>query len=58
MTDFKQIDGIWTPHKLTVRTVKKEKVESTTIVKFTSVKYNQASVKDNDFTQRRLEKGL
>jgi hypothetical protein len=41
-----------------VRTVKKEKVESTTTINFTSIKLNQASVKEDDFTQRRLEKGL
>lgn len=58
MSDIKKVDGIWTPNKITVRTVKKDKVESTTTIKTTSVKFNQASVKDDIFTQRRLEKGL
>jgi outer membrane lipoprotein-sorting protein len=57
-SDIKQVSGIWTPHKVVVRTVKKEKVESTTTINFTSIKLNQASVKEDDFTQRRLEKGL
>ncbi len=58
MSEIKQVNGIWTPYKITVRTVKKEKVESSTTVKTQSIKYNQASVKDDMFTQRRLEKGL
>ncbi|MBN1652946.1 MAG: outer membrane lipoprotein-sorting protein [Deltaproteobacteria bacterium] len=57
-SEIKEINGIWTPHKFVVRTMKNEKVESTTTVKFTSIKFNQASVKDEDFSQRRLEKGL
>jgi outer membrane lipoprotein-sorting protein len=58
MSNIKQVNGIWTPHKFVVRTLKKEKVESATTVVFKSIKFNQASVKDDDFTQRRLEKGL
>lgn len=57
-SDIKKVDGIWTPHKFVVRTVKKDKLESSTTIVFTSFKYNQASVKDEMFTQRRLEKGL
>jgi outer membrane lipoprotein-sorting protein len=57
-SDIKQVDGVWTPNKIVVRTMKGEKVESSTTVQFTSIKYNQASVKDDDFTQTRLEKGL
>ena len=55
---IKKVDGIWTPHKFVVRTLKKDKLESSTTVEFTSIQYNQASVKDEMFTQRRLEKGL
>jgi len=58
LSKIKQINGIWAPYEFTVRTVKKDKVESTTTINVTSIKYNQASVKDDDFTQRRLEKGL
>jgi outer membrane lipoprotein-sorting protein len=58
-TEVKKIDGIWLPMKMTVRTMKDEKsVESTTIWVFNSVKFNQASVKETEFTQSRLEQGL
>jgi outer membrane lipoprotein-sorting protein len=58
-TDIKKIEGVWIPGKWTVRTMKDEKnVESTTIWQFSSVKLNQPEVKDVDFTQSRLEKGL
>jgi outer membrane lipoprotein-sorting protein len=56
--EIKKVDGVWMPHKIVVRTMKGEKVESSTTVQFTSVQYNQASVKEDDFTQTRLEKGL
>jgi outer membrane lipoprotein-sorting protein len=57
-SELKKVDGVWIGHKMTVRTVKNNKTESTTVMKYHSVKFNQASVKDSDFTQRRLEKGL
>ncbi|MCP4605780.1 MAG: outer membrane lipoprotein-sorting protein [Proteobacteria bacterium] len=56
--EIKKIDGIWTTHKLSVRTMKNNKVESTTVMKYLIIKYNDASVKDTDFTERRLEQGL
>jgi outer membrane lipoprotein-sorting protein len=56
--DIKKVDGVWVPHKLTVRTVKNGKVESTTVLSFLSVKLNQASVNDAEFTERRLEQGI
>lgn len=58
-TDLKKIEGVWLPMKITVRTMKDEKtVQSTTINSFNSIKLNQPEVKDTDFTQSRLEKGL
>ncbi|MCB9739557.1 MAG: outer membrane lipoprotein-sorting protein [Deltaproteobacteria bacterium] len=55
---IKQIDGIWVPHRMAVRTVRGKEVESTTVLDFLSVKLNDGSVKASDFTQRRLEQGL
>lgn len=55
---IKQIDGIWVPHRMSVRTVRGKQVESTTVLDFLSVKLGDASVKASDFTQRRLEQGL
>lgn len=57
-TEIKQVEGIWVPHKTTVRTMKDDKVESTTILALDSLKFNQSSVQDSDFTQHRLEQGL
>ncbi|MCP4602224.1 MAG: outer membrane lipoprotein-sorting protein [Proteobacteria bacterium] len=56
--EIEKIDGIWVTNKLSVRTVKNNKVESETVMKTDSVQFNQASVKDSDFTERRLERGL
>lgn len=58
LADIKQVNGIWTPYRLIVQTLKNGKVESTTTVEFTSVMFNQESVKEHDFSPRRLEKGL
>lgn len=55
---IKKVDGIWTPHKISVRTVQNKKVESETVISVMSAKYNQSSINDADFTKRRLEKGL
>ena len=56
--DIRNLDGIWTPHKIVAQTRRARKVESKTVVAFMSVKNNQESVKSPDFTQRRLEQGL
>ncbi len=56
--EIKKVSGIWVAHKMSVRTMKNGKEESTTIMKSTSIKFNQASVKDSDFTERRLEQGI
>ena len=57
-TDLKNHDGVWLGHTTTVRTMKKDKVESTTIMKFTQVKFNDQSVNESMFSQRRMEQGL
>ena len=58
-TEQKLVDGVWVPMKTIVRTMKDEqKVESTTIMQFNSISFNQPSVQDSEFTQSRLEKGL
>jgi outer membrane lipoprotein-sorting protein len=57
-TQYKKHDGVWIAHKLTVKTMKKNKVESTTVMTYGSVKFNDPSVSDSMFTQRRMEQGL
>ncbi len=55
---LKQVNGIWIAQKTSVRTMRSNKVESTTIMRITSVKFGESSVKEGDFTERRLSKGL
>jgi hypothetical protein len=57
-TEFKKVDGIWVPFKMTVRTAKNGKVDSTTVLTFHDVKLKDAKVDEGEFTQRRLEQGL
>lgn len=56
--DIRNVSGIWTTHKVTVRTVRGGQVESTTVLQLSSVRYNDPAVTNADFTERRLEKGL
>ena len=56
--DIRKINGIWTVHKLAVRTVKNGKVESTTVMQIKSIKFDDPSVSGSDFTERRLERGI
>ncbi len=55
--DIKLIDGIWTPCKMTMVTTAKGKVEHTSVLKFSNIKYNQ-SINDTYFTTRTMESGL
>ncbi len=56
--DIRQVSGIWTAHKVSAQTRRNKKVESTTVLQFTEMTYNNSDVKPDIFTQRRLEKGL
>lgn len=56
--DVRLVDGIWTPHRLSAKTVSGGTAESTTVLTYSELQYNSPSVTENDFTQRRLEKGL
>lgn len=59
MTDWKQIDGLWVGHKMVVRTLSGTgQLESTTRFEMSEVKFNQANVSPEQFSQRRLEQGL
>lgn len=57
-SEIRKVDGILMAHRVTVRTMQKGKVKSTTVLQFRGVHFNQPSVTDADFTQRRLEQGL
>lgn len=57
-SDIRQINGIWVPHKIVVRTVKDGEAESSSSLEFRDVAFDQPDVKESDFTERRLEQGL
>lgn len=56
--DIEKVDGTWTAKKLMVRTMSGNNVESTTILTWDGLRYNDPAVNADDFTERRLEKGL
>ncbi len=56
--DVKQVDGLWISHQVLVRTVRNGETESSSALVFTDLKFNQDSVKAEDFSERRLEQGL
>jgi hypothetical protein len=58
LTELAQIDGIWVPHKIAARTVRGDKVESTTVMVWDKVKFGVEDVSAEDFTERRLEQGI
>lgn len=55
---FEKVDGIWIAKELAVRTVRNKRVESQTLMEIGSIKFNQAQVTDDQFTERRLEQGI
>ncbi len=56
--DIQKLDGIWTTMEILARVVKGNEVISTTVIKFSDVKYNQPTVTEAEFSERRLEQGL
>jgi len=56
--DLEKIGEAWVPRKISARTVKGGKPQSTTILQFTELAHDDPSVTDDLFTERRLEKGL
>jgi hypothetical protein len=56
--DFKQVDGRWTPHRMQMRTVKGEALESETIIEVLELSNSAPDVTEDLFTQQRLERGL
>ncbi|MBW1990331.1 MAG: outer membrane lipoprotein-sorting protein [Deltaproteobacteria bacterium] len=55
--DLKQIEGIWTPVEMHMKTQQGERVLHSTIFKTLAVDYN-VDLPDSMFTTRRMEKGL
>ena len=56
--DLKQVDGIWVAQKLSARTLRGKKVQSTTVLRFLELSFNNGDVTDALFSERQFEKGL
>ena len=54
----KKVDDLWTAHTIVARTKKGKVVESTTILQFDELAYNQDGITEDLFTQSQLERGL
>ena len=56
--DIRNVEGVWVAHKISARTVRNKKVESTTVLSFSEFVLNQEQVTDDLFTQKKLQEGL
>jgi len=56
--NVEKIEGVWIVKRITAKTVRNKKVESTTVISMEEFKLNQDGVSEQDFTQSRLEQGL
>lgn len=56
--DVAEIDGVWTPKRLQMRTMQGNSATSETLLELLSVKNNSPEVSDADFNHQRLERGL
>lgn len=56
--DIRQVDGIWTAHKLVIRTDKGDALQSMTVMSWTSFAYNRPDITPEVMTTQRLEQGL
>lgn len=56
--DLKQVDGVWSPHRLQMRTLQGGKLLSESVIDVLSLKNDAPEVSDSDFTQERLARGI
>lgn len=57
-SEIKKVNGVWAAHKLVARTRQGKKTESTTVMQFTRLSYDNDDVTPQTVSQRQLEKGL
>lgn len=57
LLDVRPVSGVQTAHRLVARTVRDGRLESETVIERLSLRYEDASVTDADFTVPRLERG-
>ena len=55
---MEKFGDVWLPKKISAKTRRGKKTESTTVIQFTELKLNHPDINDGMFTQRRLEQGL
>ncbi len=58
LSDIRQVDGIWMAHKVVVRTTRNKEVESVSTLVTSDLVLNSPTVRETDFTEQRLERGL
>ena len=56
--EIKKVDEIWTAHMIIARTKKGKQIESTTVLQFSNLSFNDPKVTPDLFQQSRLEQGL
>jgi hypothetical protein len=57
-SDIRNLEGLWTAHRLQMRTLDGASMVSETMIDLLSVDNDAKDVADADFTQQRLERGL
>lgn len=57
-SELRSIDGIWSPQRMTMRTLEGSTLLSETVIDYLNLSYNSTEVTDSDFTQQRLEQGV
>jgi hypothetical protein len=57
-SDIRQVDGLWTPHRLQMRTLQEGKQPSETVIDVLAVRNSSPDVTDADFTEQRLARGI
>jgi hypothetical protein len=57
-SELRSNDGIWSPQRITMRTLEGSKLLSETVIDYLNLSYNSTEVTDSDFTQQRLEQGV
>jgi Outer membrane lipoprotein-sorting protein len=58
VSDVRKVDGVWTAHRLQMRTLEGSDVASETSIEVQNVSNDAKDVVDSDFTQQRLERGV
>jgi outer membrane lipoprotein-sorting protein len=58
MSNFQMVDGNWVANQVVVRTIRNDKVESTSTLVTSGLVVDPGGITDADFTEQRLQQGL